>query len=333
MSNARLSFRQIISMLVLLSGVFALPSIGIASESTSRQTGDRPNLIFIFCDNLGYGDVACFGNTLHRTPNIDRMAKEGMKFTSFYATSGVCTPSRSSLMTACYPRRVNMHMSDLGGSVLRPVSPKGLNPSEITIAEVLKTAGYATACIGKWHLGDQLVYLPTRQGFDYYYGIPYSDDMTARDVNGRIWPPLPLMRNEKVIEAPAECDTLTKRCTQEVIRFITEHKDEPFFVYMPQPMPGSTLAPFASEAFRGHSANGAWGDSIEEIDWSTGEILKALKDLKLDENTLVIWTSDNGAAGKQQAARRFRLYRVRRRAARAMCDALARQDPRQHSLR
>jgi arylsulfatase A-like enzyme len=253
----------------------------------------RPNFVVIYCDNLGYGDIGCFGSKLHRTPHIDRMAREGRKFTSFYVSSGVCTPSRASLMTACYPRRVNMHISDTGGSVLRPISSKGLNPNEVTIAEVLKQRGYATAIIGKWHLGDQPALLPTRQGFDYYFGIPYSDDMTPRP--NQPWPPLPLLENEKVIEAPVDRNLLTKRTTEKAIEFIERNKDKPFFLYFPQTMPGSTRAPFSSENFRGKSANGPYGDSVEEIDWSTGELFATLKRLNLDEKTLVIWTSDNGA--------------------------------------
>ena len=257
------------------------------------KTRSRPNFIIMLCDNLGYGDIGCFGSKLHRTPNIDRMAEEGMRFTDFYATSGVCTPSRASLMTGCYPRRVNMHIADDGRPVLSPVAKKGLNPEESTIAEVLRVSGYATACIGKWHLGDQLPFLPTRQGFDYYLGIPYSDDMTERPDRGR--PPLPLMENEKVIEAPVDRNLLTKRYTERAIEFIKAKKDKPFFVYLPHAMPGSTSSPFASKRFRGKSANGPWGDSVEELDWSTGQILHALKELDLDERTLVVWTSDNGA--------------------------------------
>jgi len=253
----------------------------------------RPNFIIMFCDNLGYGDIGCFGSKLHRTPNIDRMAEEGMRFTDFYSASGVCTPSRASLMTGCYPRRVNLHEDDRGTLVLRPVSPKGLHPEEITIAEILKARGYATACIGKWHLGDQPPFLPTRQGFDYYFGIPYSDNMVGGKRPG--WPPLPLMENEKVIEAPVDRNLLTKRYTEKTIEFIKANKNKPFFVYLPHAMPGSTRAPFASESFRGKSANGPWGDSVEELDWSTGEILNSLKKLGLDERTLVVWVSDNGA--------------------------------------
>ena len=221
------------------------------------------------------------------------MAGEGLRLTDFYVASGVCTPSRASLMTGCYPRRVNMHISDTGGAVLQPVSPKGLHPDEITIAEVLKQKNYATALIGKWHLGDQPELLPTRQGFDYYFGIPYSDDMTQRP--GKPWPALPLMKNEQVIEAPAERETLTKRYTEESIRFIKSCGDKPFFLLLSHAMPGSTQQPYASAAFQGKSANGKYGDSVEEIDWSTGQILSAVKELQLDENTLVIWTSDNGA--------------------------------------
>lgn len=257
----------------------------------SANDAPPPNIILIVCDNLGYGDPGCFGSRLHRTPALDRLAKEGMKLTDFYSTSGVCTPSRASIMTGCYPQRVSMGVTD--GVVLRPVSSWGLHPKEITVAEVLKKQGYATACIGKWHLGDQPPFLPTRQGFDYYLGIPYSDDMTPRE--GKPWPPLPLLENEKVIDAPVDRNLLTRRYTEASVRFLKENQKKPFFLYLAHAMPGSTRKPFASERFRGKSKNGAWGDSIEELDWSTGEILKALKELKLDRKTLLIWTSDNGA--------------------------------------
>ena len=267
----------------------------LSSEPGDHATQRPPNIIFIFCDNLGYGDVGCFNpEAKQRTPRIDRMAAEGMKFTDCYAAAAVCTPSRAALMTGCYPRRVGLDNTDSDGLVLRPVSRHGLHPDEVTIAELLKTRGYATACIGKWHLGDQPPFLPTRQGFDYYLGIPYSDDMTARK-SRPTWPPLPLMEGERVIEAPVDRNPLTKRYTERAIEFIKEHRERPFFVYLPHAMPGSTAAPFASEAFRGKSDNGPWGDSVEEIDWSTGRILDAVKRLGLDEQTLVIWTNDNGA--------------------------------------
>lgn len=267
--------------------------------SLSASAADRPNLIFVLCDNLGNGDVRCFNpQTTHRTPHLDRMAAEGTRFTSYYSASGVCTPSRAALMSGCYPRRINMHISATGGAVLQPVATKGLKPAETTVAEVMKSADYSTMIIGKWHLGDQPEFLPTRQGFDSYFGIPYSDDMT-RDKQPEIWPELPLMRDEKVIEAPVDRDYLTKRYTDEAIRYIEAQKDRPFFLYLPHAMPGSTKDPYASPAFKDKSANGHWGDSVEELDWSMGEILAALKRLKLDEKTLVIWTSDNGAPNRQ----------------------------------
>ncbi|MEZ6135009.1 MAG: sulfatase [Pirellulaceae bacterium] len=270
---------------------------------TQRVVGaDRPpNVIIVFCDNLGYGDIEPFGSQLHRTPNLNRMAAEGRKFTHFCVTAGVCTPSRASLMTGCYAQRVGMHDNPRDGQVLRPVSPYGLHPSEVTIAEVLRARGYATSMIGKWHLGDQAEFLPTRQGFDSFFGIPYSDDMTAA-VGQRVnladdaeWPELPLMEDETVIEAPVDRHGLTKRYTQRALQFIEAHRDEPFFLYLPQAMPGSTAQPFASADFQGKSANGPWGDSIEELDWSQGQILDKLVELKIDDQTLVIWTSDNGA--------------------------------------
>ncbi len=273
-----------------------------AARWALAQDSLPPNFIVIFCDNLGYGDIEPFGSTVHRTPHLNRMAREGCRFTHFYVTAGVCTPSRASLMTGCYAQRVGMHTNPRDGQVLRPVSPYGLHANEITIAEVLKQRGYATGIFGKWHLGDQPEFLPTRQGFDRFFGIPYSDDMT-RDVGQRIgrrlqgesWPHLPLMENESVIEAPVDRDLLTKRCTEEALQFISKNKDKPFFAYFPQPMPGSTRAPFASPAFKGKSRNGPWGDAIEEIDWSTGQILDTLADLKIDDRTLVVWLSDNGA--------------------------------------
>jgi len=253
-----------------------------------------PNFVVFFVDNLGNGDIGCFGSKLHRTPHIDRLASEGTRFTSFYVASGVCTPSRAALMTGCYPRRVNMHVSGNGGAVLRPLDTKGLHPEEMTIAEVLKTKGYATGIFGKWHLGDQPPFLPTRQGFDEFFGIPYSDDMT-KDKQPATWPELPLLRNERVIEAPVDRNFLVKRCTEEAIEFLERNRKRPFFLYISHTMPGSTATPYSSPAFRGKSNNGAYGDAVEELDWSAGEVVAALARLGLTEHTLVIWTSDNGA--------------------------------------
>ncbi|TVP99788.1 MAG: hypothetical protein EA381_08755 [Planctomycetaceae bacterium] len=281
---------------LLILGCLVGPSIVWPGRSLGKEALGKespPNFVLVMADNLGYGDIGPFGSTKHRTPNLDRMAREGMRMTHFYVTSGVCTPSRSSLMTGCYPRRVGLEQSDSGGRVLQPVSAIGLHPQEVTIAKLLRSGGYATACIGKWHLGDQPPFLPTRHGFDTYWGVPYSDDMTPRP--GRDWPDLPLLRDERVIEAPVDRDSLTRRETEEAIRFIETHRDQPFFLYMPQAMPGSTQAPFASPAFRGRSQNGPWGDSVEELDWSIGQVLDTLRRLGLDERTLVIWMSDNGA--------------------------------------
>lgn len=272
--------------------LFALcPSLFAASQ--------KPNVVVILCDNLGNGDIACFNpQTKHRTPNLDRMAAEGMKFTSFYSASGVCTPSRAALMTGCYPRRIGLHISAIGGAVLQPVAARGINPAEETMAELLKQNGYATVCFGKWHLGDQPDFLPTRNGFDTFLGIPYSEDMVHVKFPGRKWPPLPLMRDETVIEAPVPAETLTKRLTEAAVKFIADHRGKPFFLYFPEAGPGSRAECYPGPEFRGKSANGLYGDSIEELDWSAGEILRALKDNRIDDNTLVIWTNDNGAVNR-----------------------------------
>ena len=252
--------------------------------------GKPPNFVVIFCDDLGYADLGCFGAKQIKTPNIDRMAAEGMRLTSFYSTCSVCSPSRSSLLTGCYPRRVNMHVNHNNLCVLFPADRKGLNPEETTIAETLKGKDYATICVGKWHVGDHPSFLPHKQGFDSYFGVPYSNDMNRKEV------PLPLLRTEKVIESPVDQPMLTPRYTKEVVNFIYKNKDKPFLVYLPHTFPHVPL--FASSRFKGKSKRGRYGDTIEEIDWSTGEILKALKDTGVDENTLVLFTSDNGSQQK-----------------------------------
>jgi arylsulfatase A len=299
----------------LLSAVIALTSVANAALV------EKPNFVFIFCDNLGYGDIEPFGSKINRTPNLNRMAREGRKFTDFYVSSGVCTPSRASFLTGCYPRRLNMHQSEIippdywpnssrnrarpptHVSVLWPVSSKGLHPDEITIAEVLKDRSYATMLVGKWHLGDQKPFLPTRQGFDRFFGIPYSEGMMARTgAEGKI-PPLPLMENDTVIEAPADCNLLTQRYTERAIDYITENKDRPFFLYLAHAMPGSIPDAFGSPKFKGKNKNGPWSDKVEELDWSTGQILEAIRDLGISERTFVIWTSDNGAPKIAEGAR------------------------------
>ncbi len=270
------------TILLTLFGMWALHAAAVA-----------PNYVLIFCDDLGYGDLGCYGSTKNRTPRIDAMAKEGMRFTSFLSSSPVCTPSRASLLTGCYARRVGMHEDFTGHWVLIPRSRRGMHADEWTLPEILKAKGYATACIGKWHLGDQPPHLPTAHGFDEYYGIPYSNDMASAR---RGDPPLPLVQDTKVIEAPANQATLTKRYTREAIQYIERNKSKPFFLYLPHTFPHLPL--FASKEFHGKSANGRYGDSVEEIDWSTGKILDALKQHGLDKNTLVIFTSDNGSNGR-----------------------------------
>ncbi len=290
------------------AGVTAAVAAGRASAAKASGPG-KPNVIIIYADDQGYGDLSCYGATKLKTPHLDRMAEEGMKFTDFYVTAPVCSPTRSSLMTGCYPRRVGMHQH-----VLFPNSTRGLNPKEVTIAELLKKQGYATACVGKWHLGHQKKFLPTSQGFDYYYGIPFSNDMwlpagmsyakdaklpadlddAKRKSGERKRSTVPLMRNEEVIEYPANQPELTERYTQEVIKFITANKGGPFFVYLPHTMPHGPL--HISKKFKGKSKGGLFGDVIECIDWGVGQILAALKKLDIDKNTLVVYTSDNGPA-------------------------------------
>jgi arylsulfatase A-like enzyme len=276
-------------------------TLALLSLTAALQSADTtaPNIIVIFCDDLGYGDLGCYGSTKNRTPHVDQLATDGMMFTDFYSSSPVCTPSRASLMTGCYPRRVGMHEDFTGHWVLIPRSRRGLNPEEITVAEVLKSQGYVTACVGKWHLGDQRQHLPTEHGFDFYFGIPYSNDMQSA---GRGDPPLPLVKQATVIEAPADQASLTKRYTEQVVSFIEDNQKNPFFVYLPHTFPHLPL--FASPDFHGKSANGRYGDSIEEIDWSTGQILDCLDRLKLAENTLVIFTSDNGSNGRNGGSNR-----------------------------
>lgn len=278
-----------------MKGIYSLFSfLALSCVSSVMRAEEKPNVIIVFIDDFGYGDLGCYGNQVHRTPNIDQMAKEGIRLTDFYVGSSVSTPSRAALMTGCYPRRVSMHINadpkplmSKGRQVLFPASHKGLNPSEITIAELMKEQGYSTACIGKWHLGDQYPFLPTRQGFDYYYGIPYSNDMD------RSFCPLPLMEQEEVIVAPVNQDSLTFRYTNKAVDFIKSHKDSPFFIYLCHNMTHNPLA--ASPKFKGKSKNGLYGDATEELDWSMGQLFKTLKECDLDQNTLVIFTSDNGA--------------------------------------
>ena len=246
----------------------------------------KPNLVLILADDLGYADIGPFGSTKNRTPHLDRMAKEGMKLTSFYGCP-VCTPSRAQFMTGCYAKRVSLP------NVIFPGAAVGLHTDERTLPELLKKQSYATACVGKWHLGDQPDFLPTRRGFDQYFGLPYSNDMGEPKR-----PPLPLLRDEKVIEtvSPEGQDKLTVRYTDEAVAFIKKNADRPFFLYLPHTAVHNPYHP--GEAFRGKSKNGVYGDWVEELDWSVGRVLDTIRELKLDGDTLVLFTSDNGGTNR-----------------------------------
>jgi len=294
-----MSRRRFIKALGIAAGTFMLPGCGRSIESSpNTRASKKPNFVIIFADDLGYGDLGCFGHPTIRTPNLDRMAAEGQKWTNFYVGASVCTPSRAALLTGRLPIRSGMCDDDR--RVLFPDSAGGLPESEITIAEALKTQGYATACVGKWHLGHLPKYLPTSNGFDSYFGVPYSNDMDRVGGEGRqaFWEPrteywnVPLMRNEKIIERPADQNTLTKRYTQEAVAFIERSKDRPFLLYLAHTMVHVPL--FCSDDFRGKSQRGLYGDAVEEIDWSAGQILAALRREGLAENTFVVFTSDNG---------------------------------------
>ena len=254
----------------------AEPLINFGRAMAYSPSEKKPNFVILFADDMGYGDWNRGGNPTIRTPNLNKMANDGVQMTQFYSGNPVCSPSRSSLLTGRTVARTGvLH-------VFFPLSRRGMSTNEITIADALKPLGYNTACIGKWHLGSDYEYRPLRQGFDYYYGILYSNDMSNPDI----------YRNDEVVEHPTDQTTLTKRYTEEALRFINQNKDNPFLVYLPYTMPHIPL--FASEKFLDTSRRGLYGDVIEEIDWSVGQINDTLDKLGLSENTLVIFTSDNG---------------------------------------
>ncbi len=268
-------------LLIFAVALAAQPALAAKKKLKAEPEKRKPpNVVIIFADDLGYGDLGCYGHPTIATPNLDRMAREGLRFTQFYAAECVCTPSRAALLTGRLPIRNGM-CSDTR-RVLFSDSTGGLPDGEITIAEALKTKGYATACIGKWHLGHLPQFLPTRQGFDSYYGIPYSNDMK----------PAVLMRDGQAIEDPVDQTTLTSRYTAEALTFIRQNRAGPFFLYIPHTFPHVPL--FASEAFKGKSRRGLYGDVVEELDASVGQVLDALRELKIDDNTFVFFTSDNG---------------------------------------
>ncbi|KAA5545904.1 sulfatase [Roseiconus nitratireducens] len=287
--------------LLILFGALTALSGSVAGAA------ERPNVVIIFIDDMGYGDVGFNGATVPKTPHLDQMAREGMKFTDFYVGCAVCSGSRTSLMTGCHYQRLSMP------AVLFPNSTQGLHPDEVTIADILKDAGYRTACVGKWHLGHLPPCLPTNQGFDSYWGIPYSNDMWIDPANQlsddihlrqgitrdmleaghKAKNVVPILRDEEVVEYPADQSTITRRYTEHAIEFIRQESDQPFFLYLPHTMVHLPLA--VSEAFNDPSKE-MITNAIEEVDWSVGQVLDAIRDAGLAENTLVLFTSDNGAA-------------------------------------
>jgi arylsulfatase A-like enzyme len=291
----RITFRR-----VAIAVWFAVVAASPVHSVPAAPPDGPPNIVLIFCDDLGYADLGCFGSKICPTPNLDRMAAEGIRFTDFYVPQAVCSASRAALLTGCYPNRVGIQ------GALGPRSKVGLHPNEVTVAEVLKPRGYATAIFGKWHLGDQREFLPTRQGFDEYFGLPYSNDMwplhpeyvnlppdAAKRKRG--YPDLPLVENEKVLipKVAAEHQSrLTTGYAEHAVDFIGRNKGRPFFLYLAHNMPHVPL--FVSEKHRGKSGNGLYADVLMEIDWSVGQVLGALKQHGLDERTLVVFTSDNG---------------------------------------
>jgi arylsulfatase A len=287
----------------LLSLFSWLLAAGIGFPTVQAAEATRPNIVIIFADDLGYGDLGCYGHPTIRTPNLDRMAAEGMRFTEFYSAAEVCTPSRAALLTGRYPIRSGMCHDQF--RVLRPRSLGQLPDNEITLAEALKAKGYATGCIGKWHLGVPQFNPgghPRKHGFDFYFGLPHSNDMDPTPVApkgaGKLaeqraeWWNAPLYRDDQIIERPADQTTLTRRYTDEAVKFIQRNKTKPFFLYFPHTFPHTPL--FASKDFAGKSPRGIYGDVVEELDASVGKVLDTLRAEKLAENTLVFFTSDNG---------------------------------------
>lgn len=255
-----------------------------------------PNILLINCDDLGYGDLSCYGSPVNRTPHIDQLAAGGLRLTDFYMASPVCSASRAAMLTGCYPSRIGFDQRP----VLHPGSDLGLSPDETTIATALREVGYASKIIGKWHCGDQPEFLPTRHGFDDYFGIPFSNDM-GRQANRPDHPPLPLLRGESVIQEQPDQRGLTERYTDEAVRFLRDHHEQPFFLYLAHMYVHVPL--FVPRQFLDRSQNGAYGGAVECIDWSTGVLVDELKKLGLLDNTLIIFTSDNGSRARDEGGR------------------------------
>ncbi len=263
--------------------------VACTQQPKKEQKNQKPNIVIVFTDDQGYQDLGCFGSPDIKTPNLDKMAKEGLVLTDFYAAQAVCSASRAGLLTGCYPNRVGVH------NALMPDAKVGLSPEETTLAEMLKANGYKTAIFGKWHLGDNPKFMPNNQGFDEYFGIPYSGDMWPyHPQQGTVFHfgPLELYENEKVIDTLTDQSMLTTQITERSIDFIKKNKNNPFFLYVAHPQPHVPL--YVSDKFKGKSERGLYGDVIMEIDWSVGQIIKTLKELGIEKNTLVIFTSDNG---------------------------------------
>ncbi len=274
-------------MTLALAASNAFISQTLYSTSLKAESGDPPNIVLIFTDDMGYGDLSSFSETPIQTPNIDKLAAAGTRFTDFYVSQAVCTASRASLLTGCYANLVCL------AGALNHTSTNGINADEELLPELLRSQGYATAILGKWHLGMPPAFSPTRNGFDEWFGIPYSNDNTKyHPVLSDSMPPLPLYDGEQVVETDPDQALFTKRFTQRAVAFIDQHRDRPFFLYVPHPMPHVPI--FASDEFRGKSATGLYGDVIEEIDASVGQIVDAIDRNELTDKTLVIFANDNG---------------------------------------
>ncbi|HTN74284.1 MAG TPA: sulfatase, partial [Pirellulaceae bacterium] len=270
-----------VGMLAVISLCLAPCRAAIAAEE-SRP----PNIVLIFADDLGYGDLGCYGAQHTKTPELDRLAKDGTRFTDFHTPAAVCSASRAALLTGCYPQRVNIM------GALMPTAKVGISDQEQLLPELLKARGYATAIFGKWHLGHHPQFLPTRHGFDKYFGLPYSNDMWPRHPTNKAFPPLPLIEGERTIATSPDQTQLTTWYTEQSVKFIAENKSRPFFLYVPHSMPHVPL--FVSEKHRDKSGHGLYGDVILELDWSVGEIRKAVEQHGLADNTIILFTSDNG---------------------------------------